>query len=284
MRLALFLLASVLLMTADHRLPQLQAMRAMLSVVVLPLQHLVNLPVAAGEWLTESLASRHALQEDNASLRAQHLLLKAQIQKLAALETENLRLRELLDSSLKLLEHSDRVVIAELLAVDHDPYKHTILLDKGSRHGAFVGQPLLDADGVMGQILYVGPFSSTAVLITDPSQAVPVQVNRTGLRTVAFGTGTANKLDLPYVANDADVKEGDLLVTSGLGGRFPPNYPVAVVTRFERNPSQPFATVSATPTAHLDRSREVLLVWHTKENNGNSAENTATAGEREQTP
>ncbi len=251
-------------MAADHRLPQLQMMRAALSVVVLPLQHLVNLPVSAGEWLAEAVTARRTLQEDNASLRAQHLLLKAQLQKLSALESENIRLRELLDSSQRLLGQGDRVVVAELLAVDHNPYRHTILLNKGSRHGAFVGQPLLDANGVMGQILYVGPFSSTAVLITDPSQAIPVQVNRTGLRTVAFGTGTLNRLELPYITNDADVREGDLLITSGLGGRFPPDYPVAVVTRFERDASQPFARVWATPTAHLDRSREVLLVWHTR--------------------
>src|SRR5690606_24439849 len=234
-RLAIFLLASVLFMAADHRLPQLQMMRAALSVVVLPLQYLANLPVSAGDWLTEAVTTRRTLPEDNASLRTQHLLLKAQLQKLSALESENMRLRELLDSSQRLLKRGDRVVVAELLAVDQDPYRHTILLNKGSRHGAFVGQPLLDANGVMGQILYVGPFSSTAVLITDPSQAIPVQVNRTGLRTVAFGTGTLNRLELPYITNDADVREGDLLITSGLGGRFPPDYPVAVVTRFERD-------------------------------------------------
>ncbi len=271
-------------MTADHRLPELQTVRAALSVVVLPLQQLVNLPVAVGQWLTEALATRRALQEDNAKLRAQHLLLKAQLQKLAALETENLRLRELLDSSLKLPQQSDRVVVAELLAVDHDPYKHTILLDKGSQHGVFVGQPLLDADGVMGQILYVGPFSSTAVLITDPSQAIPIQVNRTGLRSVAFGSGTSNKLGLPYIPNDADIKEGDLLITSGLGGRFPSGYPVAVITHFERNSSQPFATAWATPTAHLERSREVLLVWHNKGGPKATTEETASTGVQEASP
>lgn len=271
-------------MTADHRLSQLQTVRAVLSVIVLPLQYLINAPVAAGQWLTEALTTRRALQEDNAKLRAQHLLLKVQLQKLAALETENLRLRELLDSSLKLLEQGDRVVVAELLAVDHDPYKHTILLDKGSRHGVFVGQPLLDAAGVMGQILHVGPFSATAVLITDPSQAIPVQINRTGLRSVAFGSGTSNKLGLPYIPNDADLKEGDLLITSGLGGRFPTGYPVAVITHFERNASQPFATVWATPVAHLERSREVLLVWHNRDNVEDSTEEAARTGVQETSP
>jgi rod shape-determining protein MreC len=260
-RVVVFALASIALMTVDHRLPHLQSVRATLSVAVYPLQLLVNLPVATGQWLTEGLATRRTLLEENASLRAQRLVLQAQVQKLAALEAENLRLRRLFDSSLKA---GERFLVAELLSVDLDPYRHKILLNKGTANGVFTGQPLLDANGIMGQILHAGPYSSTAVLISDPSQSVPVQVNRNGLRTVAVGTGTINRLDLPHLPNNSDIREGDLLITSGLGGRFPPGYPVGVVRQVERDPRQPFATVLVTPSARLERSREVLLVWKTE--------------------
>jgi len=173
-------------------------------------------------------------------------------------QAENKRLKQLLDSSIKL---EGRSLVAELLQIDPDPGKHQIVIDKGSRHSVFEGQPLLDATGIFGQILHVGPFSSTAILITDPDHALPVQVNRNGLRTIAVGTGNLHRLDLPHVPNNADIKVGDLLITSGLGGRFPADYPVATVASVEPNPGSPFAKVIAIPTAHLDRSREVLLVW-----------------------
>ena len=175
-----------------------------------------------------------------------------------SLEIENIRLRELLDSS---FEVGEKVLVAELMSVNLDPYKHQIVINKGELHHIYRGQPLLDADGVMGQVVHVGPYTSTAVLITDTSHATPVQVNRNGLRTIALGSGTLNRLDLPYLSNNADVVPGDLLVTSGLGGRFPPGYPVATVTRIDRSPDEPFSNVQAEPRAHLDRSREVLLVW-----------------------
>ena len=180
------------------------------------------------------------------------------MQKFDALEAENLRLRELLDSSFKV---SDRVLIAELMAVEMDPYRHQVILNKGERDNAFVGQPLVDAYGIMGQILHTTPFTSTAMLITDPAHATPVQVNRNGLRSIAVGTGSLSELSLPHIPNSADIRVGDLLITSGLGGRFPPGYPVATVVAVTIDPGHPFAQVSARPLSHLDRSREVLLVW-----------------------
>jgi rod shape-determining protein MreC len=261
-RVVVFVFASLALMTADHRLHHLQAVRATLSIVVYPLQYVVNLPISAGQWLTEVLATRRGLLEENASLRAQHTVLRGQLQRFAALEAENLRLRRLFDSSLRV---GERFLVAELLSVDMDPYRHLIALNKGSRDGVHAGQPLLDANGVMGQILHVGPLSSTAILITDPSQAIPVQVNRNGLRALAVGTGALNRLELPHLPNNADIREGDLLVSSGLGGRFPFGYPVATVSRIERDAREPFATISATPAARLERSREVLLMWQAGE-------------------
>ena len=253
-----FVLASVILMTVDHRQHHLDALRSGISVTLYPIQFLLNLPNTAGDWLQESFSSRRSLQEENARLHAQHLLLRARLLKLDSLEAENLRLRELLDSSFKA---GDRVLIAELMAVDLDPYRHGVLLNKGERQQVYVGQPLLDAHGVMGQIVQVTPFTATAMLITDPAHALPVQVNRNGLRSIVVGTGSLQELSLPHIPNSADIRAGDLLITSGLGGRFPPGYPVAEVVTVTVDPGHAFAKISARPLSHLDRSREVLLVW-----------------------
>ena len=249
-------------MTIDHRQHHLESVRATLSVLVYPLQWLVNLPETTGEWFRESLSTRRDLQEENASLRTQQLVLNTQLQRLEALEAENMRLRALLDSSFQVGKRP--MLIAELLSVDMDPYRHQIEINKGTLDHLYEGQPLLDSRGVMGQLIHVGPFTSTAMLITDPSHAIPVQINRTGLRTIALGTGSIDRLDLPHIPTNADVRVGDLLVTSGLGGRFPPGYPVAEVTSVEQDPGNTFSIVEARPRANLDRSREVLLVWPAK--------------------
>lgn len=250
---------SIVLMTVDHRQHHLEGARAFLSVVVYPLQWLVDLPRTSSEWFRESLSARRELQEDNASLRTQQLVLNTRLQKLEALEAENRRLRALLDSSFQVGDSP--MLIAALLSVDMDPYRHQIAINKGSLEHLFEGQPLLDSQGVMGQLIHVGPLTATAMLITDPSHAIPVQINRTGLRTIALGTGTIDRLELPHIPINADVQVGDLLISSGLGGRFPPGYPVAEVISVEQDPGNPFSEVIARPRAHLDRSREVLLVW-----------------------
>lgn len=262
MRAGLLVLASIALMTVDHRQHTLEGIRGGLSIVVYPMQYLVNLPFRFGDWASETLSTHNTLLEENRELRNKQLKLEFKLQKLAALETENERLRGLLQSASRRWE---RVLIAELLSVDFDPFKHQVLLNKGAQDGVFVGHPLLDAHGVMGQVIHVSPINSTAMLITDPSHAIPVQVNRNGLRTLALGTGEDNILDIPHLPNNADIKVGDLLVTSGLGLRFPPGYPVATVTSIERDPSQPYAHITATPLAHLGRAREVLLVWPEKQ-------------------
>jgi len=246
-------------MTIDHRQHHLDSVRSFLSVVVYPLQWLVDLPDTSSEWFRESLSTRRELQEENASLRTQQLMLNTQLQKLESLEAENRRLRALLDSSFQV--GTRHMLIAGLLSVDMDPYRHQIEVNKGSLDHLFEGQPLLDSQGVMGQLIHVGPLTATAMLITDPSHAIPVQINRTGLRTIALGTGSIDRLELPHIPTNADVRIGDLLISSGLGGRFPPGYPVAEVINVEQDPGNTFSEVSARPRAHLDRSREVLLVW-----------------------
>lgn len=248
-------------MALDHRQHHLENIRGALSVLVYPLQYLVNLPVSASSWIGESMSTRETLLEENARLKLQQTLFKAQLQKLQSLKAENLRLRELLQSSKKVSEH---VLIGELLAVDLEPFTRQIVINKGSRDEVYLGQPLVDAEGAMGQVVHVGPFSSTAMLITDPDHAIPVQVNRNGLRAIALGTGAPDKLDIPYLPISADIVEGDLLTTSGLGGRFPAGYPVAMVTKVKKDPTLPFAVITATPTALLERAHEVLLVWPTQ--------------------
>lgn len=270
----LLVLASISLMTLDHKQQHLQTVRSGLQVVVYPIRYLVNLPVDAGRWLADSFSTRENLLEQNERLRTQNLLLQAQMLKFEALQAENQRLQELLGSSFKI---ADRVLIAEIYRVDMDPYKHLVTINKGKGSGAFVDQPVLDAHGVMGQVIQVGPLTSTVRLITDPSHVLPVQINRNGVRTLAVGTGAINQLDLPYLPNNADVREGDLIVTSGLGGVFPPGYPVAKVTKVVRDPGAPFARVSAEPTAHLDRSREVLLVWSAAQRHKAEAKTEASA-------
>jgi rod shape-determining protein MreC len=224
---------------------------------VLPLQQVVNAPTSMVRWLSDTLMSREELQEENRRLRQRNFLTTAQLQKLTVLEAENRRLRTLLESAANIPQ---RAIIAELINVDDDPYRHRILVGKGTTHGVRRGQPVLDANGVVGQIMHAGPLASTAVLITDPSHALPVQVDRNGLRGLLLGTGRFDRLELPHVPNNADVQVGDLLITSGLGGRFPRGYPVARVVSVEPDPGQPFARIVARPTTELDRIREVLLL------------------------
>lgn len=248
-------------MIMDHRQNHLGAVRSTLSTLLSPLHYIVNLPHTAGKWMTETFASRDQLQDSNRELYRENLLLKAQQQKMAALESENTRLRNLLDSSFRI---GERVLIAELMSIDLDPYRQQVMINKGATSGVFAGQPVLDASGVMGQVVHVHNSTSSVLMITDISHALPVQVNRNGLRTIAMGTGRINALDLPNLPNNADIQVGDLLVTSGLGGRFPAGYPVARVTSVKRKPGEPFADVQAKPDAHLDRTREALLVWTLK--------------------
>jgi rod shape-determining protein MreC len=251
-------LASLILLVLDHRFQHLERLRSTVAVVAYPLHFIADLPFTTTRWLGETTSSREQLIDENRDLRAHNLRLRAELQKYQALQHENMRLRDLLDSSFKI---GDRVLIAELSSVDLDPYIQQVVINKGATSGVFVGQPVLDARAVMGQVINVTPFASTVLLITDSSHALPVQVMRNGLRTIAVGTGRIDQLKLPYLPTNSDIVEGDLLVTSGLGGKFPPGYPVATVTRIDRSPDAPFSSVQAAPTARLDRSREVLLVW-----------------------
>lgn len=279
------MVVSLALMIIDHREHHLESVRAAVSTLTYPLQYIASLPLSAGDAISENFSSRTRLQDENRNLKKENLLLQVHQQKMNALEAENMRLRNLLESSFKI---GDRVLIAELMAVDLDPYRQQVLINKGSNSGVFKGQPVLDANGVMGQVVHVNRSTSSVLIITDTSHALPVQINRNGLRTIAMGTGRINELTLPNLPNNADIREDDLLVTSGLGGRFPPGYPVAKVTSIIREPGLPFASVQASPSAHLERTREVLLVWMLKPLNdplpdkSENPDQTAPAGEASQ--
>ena len=257
-RMIVLVIASIVLMTVDHRWHSLELARSAFSGILYPLQYTIDLPIRLFYWADEALSTQQSLLEKNREFEARHLENRVQLQKLDIIEKENERLRKLLGAIPKTTE---RLLISEIINVDLDPYKQLILLNKGSNSDVYQGQPIIDAQGVMGQVVHVGPMSSTAVLITDASHAIPVQVNRTGLRAIAFGSGKIDQLNLRHLPHNVDIKEGDLLITSGLGGVFPPNFPVAVITRIERPAGEPFATIEAMPHALLDKSREVLLVW-----------------------
>ena len=257
LQLGLWGALSIALMTVDHRYHALDRVRDVLATVIYPLHILARLPTDGQNWLMEKWASRTALLDENARLREKQILLNVQLQKLTTLEAENRRLRSLLESAVNTPE---RVLIAELLAVDFNPYRHHILLNRGRQHGLYVGQPVLDQHGIIGQIIRADPLTATAILITDPNHALPIQINRTGVRTLALGTGKLQELELPHIAHNEDVKVGDVLVTSGMGGRFPRGYPVGTVTAVEFDPGSPFARILAKPAAQLDRIREVMLL------------------------
>ena len=259
LRTLALVIASVGLMVLDHRGSQMEVVRNSLSYVLYPLQYTIDLPIRLYHWSDETLSTHKTLLHEKRRLEDFQLLNKVRLQKLDILEKENKRLRKLLSATPKLTE---KILIAEIINVDVDPYRQLTIINKGSNDEVYISQPIIDAQGVIGQTIHVSAKSSTVMLITDASHALPVQVDRTGLRAIAFGTGKIEHLDLRHISHNADIQIGDTLITSGLGGHFPANYPVATITHIERSPDEAFVTVDAEPLALLDRSREVLLVWH----------------------
>ncbi|XQE66475.1 rod shape-determining protein MreC [Pseudomonas sp. P3C3] len=260
---------SAVLMVVDARFEVLQPLRSQLGLIVEPTYRVARLPMTLWEEATQQIASRSELVAENEKLKAEALLMQGRLQKLATLTEQNVRLRELLNSA-ALVE--EKVLVTELIGVDPNPFTHRILIDKGEKDGVFLGQPVLDARGLMGQVVEVMPYTARVLLLTDTNHSIPVQVNRNGLRAIAAGTGNPERLELRHVADTADIKEGDLLVSSGMGQRFPAGYPVATVNEVIHDSGQPFAIVRAVPTAALNRSRYMLLVF----TDGRTAEERAT--------
>lgn len=258
LRALLLALAAIALMAVDHQYAAVANARSVLSLVVYPVEWLVNAPAAGWRAVSGELTSRQRLIDENGRLRRQLLLARARLERLGSLERENERLRALLNSAGTMPGH---VTVAGILEVDLNPFENVVSLNIGGRNGVRRGQPVLDADGIVGQVVRVSPFTAQAMLITDPASAIPVEIERTGLATLAVGTGNLESLSLPYLPNNADVKPGDRLVTSGLGGRYPRGYPVGTVVSVAPQPGARFADVAAEPLARLGREHEVLVYF-----------------------
>lgn len=223
-----------------------------------PVYAIVSAPHQVAETLSLYLADKKSLQRENAKLYTENLVLQAKVQKLNALTVENVRLRELLNSA-RSEEHN--ALVAEVVAVSPNPYSHYVLVNKGSKDGVFVSQSAVDADGLFGQVVEVADKHSKIMLISDHRHGVPVQVDRSAVHLLIEGQGNFNQLSIPFVTATTDLVEGDVLTSSGLGGVFPANYPVARVVNVTHEPGQAFATVEAKPFAHLDKARHILLLF-----------------------
>jgi rod shape-determining protein MreC len=258
LRCILYSLLALGLIIFDKRYDHLGEIRRFLSVIAYPVQVAVASPFAGWDWFRESVSSRGTLRADKAKLEAELRLANFRLQRYEALEAETQRLRALRENT---AEIANRFIIGNIMDLDIDAFRERVMVDKGARDGVFVGQAVLDAGGVFGQVARVEELTSEVILVSDATHAIPVQVNRNGLRTIAVGTGDMSRLKLPYLSTSADVVAGDLLVTSGLGGGFPAGYPVGTVAEVKRDPAQSLADVEVRPAAALDRSREVMFVW-----------------------
>jgi len=230
--------------------------RTLLNVVA-PLVFVAEIPYLLSDEVGDVVATREGLRERNAQLERRVLELSQVSQQYMALKAENERLRALLGSRARL---PSEVLISEIVGVVPAPGTHMVVLDKGAADDVRLGDAVIDAQGLFGQVVDVGGYTSRVMLVTDPNHAVPVQVNRNGVRSIAGGTGQLDLLQLENVAVTADIRQGDLLETSGLGGRFPPGYPVGYVESVAIEPTAAFASVAVRPLAELDRSRHVLVV------------------------
>ncbi|SIR01758.1 rod shape-determining protein MreC [Shewanella morhuae] len=254
-RLTLAIILSVFLLVANHRL---DPVRQSLASVFSPLQYLASAPGVVLDWSSESFATRNMLALQNKELLRQQLLMSERLQRFEHLRQENERLRALLGSPAYL---DSRRMVAEVLEVASDPFHQYVVLNHGSRSGVFVGQPVVDAQGVVGQVVQVSEMTSRVLLLSDVSHGLPVRITRNDVRLVANGTGELDEIELRHVAKSTDIRVGDLLVTSGLGNRFPEGYPVARVMEVLTEDGQSYARVTAQPLAALDRIRYLLLIW-----------------------
>jgi rod shape-determining protein MreC len=246
-------------MVMDNRLESFASIRAALSLPIAPLQHLVSWPAQIFDNLKNALSTHDDLVSENLRLKTDQLLLRSQLQRLIAIESENNYLKKLLRSSRQL---KGRTLIAELLAINTEPFVNQVVLDKGTHDGVYIGQPVLDANGLMGQVVQAGPITSRVLLINDPHSGVAVQSVRNGVRITAVGDSYSSRMRLQYVSKTVDIKVGDMFITSGLGDHYPEGYPVGKVVAIHHDPAHAFADIYLEPSAHLYSSRQVLLMWY----------------------
>ena len=277
-RLVLFVTLSLLLMVLDRQGQHLEKIRAGLAILAYPIQAVATLPAHIGTSVSGLFTGEQTLKKNNEALRNERMMLLAKLQQFEALKEENNRLRKMLGSAARV---ADRALAADLLKVSLEPFTRRIVIARGARDGVKIGQPIIDSHGIMGQVTEVTAGNSRATLITDPGHAIPILVNRSGLRTIVFGTGEQDSLKVPYLTASADIREGDLLVSSGMGGTFPPGYPVARVTKIVNDPNEAFLTITARPAARLNHSKQVLLIWPGKKQ---LRKNQTTSADSKSTP
>ncbi|MEW6994132.1 rod shape-determining protein MreC [Colwelliaceae bacterium MEBiC 14330] len=256
-RLVFVLICSAALIFFDHKMASFETVRGYLQSIVSPLQYMANAPKQMMTWASKNLVSRQQLMKENEQYRENELFFHEQTMQLNIVQQENDRLRSLLSSPVR---GEIKKMFAEILSVDGDPYSHQVVINRGANDGVYEGQPVLDEKGIVGQILHVGASSSRVILITDISHAIPVRILRNGLRLIASGSGQIDRLVHNFVAHSADIEVGDLLVTSGLGGKYPEGYPVSRVVFVRTDESREFAIIYSEPVAEIDRLRYMLLL------------------------
>lgn len=261
LRLFIAVIISASLMLADSRLNTFSDIRYFLNSLVAPLQYTANLPRTMFDGMYERFSNRQQLMTRNFNMQREMLVLKSDLILMKQLQQENRRLRDLLGSP---FIRDERKMVTEVMAVDSDPYKHQVMIDKGLIDGVYLGQPVINDKGIVGQIIYVGAHNSRVLLLVDANNAIPVQVVRNDIRVIASGSGQMKELQLEYIPTSTDIRIGDMLVSSGLGGRYPEGYPVSYVTNVELDNKRPFAKVTSEPAVEFDRLRYLLLVWPTE--------------------
>ncbi|MDT0595643.1 rod shape-determining protein MreC [Glaciecola petra] len=257
-RLCIVLTLSVIGMVMDAKVESVSTARTYLTSLVSPLQYVADMPGAILDWSASRFTSRQTLLVENERLTNKITLMNEKLQRFTVLKQENENLRRLLDAPVQSGMHR---MIAELMAVDNNPYSHQIVINKGAIHDVYEGQPVLDDTGIVGQIVEVGTTNSRVLLISDITHAIPVRISRNNVSVIAGGAGVVTELSLEHVAHSADLQEGDLLVSSGLGKVFPEGYPVGVIESIVRDESKPFSKVTAQTSAQLDRIKYLLLLW-----------------------
>lgn len=256
-RLAFFASLSFALLVLDARFHYVEGLRNVLALAAYPFQRAATAPVAMAQRAAEFFVSQEKLQAENSALRAELLDTARDAQRYETAASELAQLRGMSEMRARLKR---RTITAEVLYTGRDPYDYKVILDKGSQHAVAAGSPVIDADGIVGQVTRVHTLVSEVTLLTDKAQAIPVQVTRNGLRAVAFGAGASGMIELRFLSANADVRNGDRLVTSGIDGSYPPGLAVARVVRVERDAAQAFARVICEPVAGVDRSRYVLVL------------------------
>ncbi|EHK9049727.1 rod shape-determining protein MreC [Vibrio vulnificus] len=258
LRLFFAVIASASLMLADGRLDAFSSVRYFLNSLVAPIQYTANLPRSMFDGVYERFSTRQSLLEGNQNLKREVLRLRSDLLLLEQYKEENQRLRKLLGSS---FVRDEKKMVAEVMAVDTSPYRHQVVIDKGGIDGVYIGQPVLNEKGIVGQITFVAAHNSRVLLLSDAKNAIPVQVVRNDIRVIASGNGSIDEIQLEHIPTSTDIQNDDLLVTSGLGGVYPEGYPVAYVTSVEHDTRREFAAIKAKPVVEFDRLRYLLLVW-----------------------